>query len=270
MSRPLRAVALIAAYNEERFIGGCIEHLIGEGLEVYLLDNASTDRTVEVAERYLGRGLIAIENVPREGIFKLRTILGRKEELASTLDADWFMHADADEIRTSGRPGQSLAEAFAEADRAGYNTVNFQEFTFIPTRESPDHDHPRFVETMRWYYPFLPAYPHRRNAWKRQPQRVDLTTEAGHQVIFAGLRMAPESLVLRHYLFLSLEQAIRKYGTRRHDPVVVAGGWHGWRERFRPQMVELPSQAELRTYVSDDRLDASKPRTKHYINESAS
>lgn len=267
----MRAIALIAAYNEERFIAGCIEHLVGQGLEVYLLDNGSTDRTAEIAARYLHQGLIAIETVPREGLFMLRNLLRRKEELALAVDADWFMHVDADEIRLPP-PGwnRTLAEAFADVDALGYNAVNFQEYTFIPTKESPDHDHPDFRATMRWYYPFLPAYPHRRNAWKRQPERVDLTTEAGHQVIFPGLRMYPESFVLRHYLFLSRRHATDKWGSRRHDPVVVAGGWHGWRERFTPAMIELPSQAELRTYVSDDALDASNPRTRHYINESAS
>jgi glycosyltransferase involved in cell wall biosynthesis len=266
----VRAVALLATYNEERFIAGCIEHLVGQGLQVYVIDNCSTDRTAEIAERYLNRGVIGIETFPRAGLFVLRDLLRRKEELAAALDADWFMHADADEIRVSSCSARTLAQAFAQADDMGYNAVNFQEFTFIPTRESPDHDHPRFRETMRWYYPFLPAFPHRLNAWKRQPEPVDLATDAGHRVIFPGRRMYPKSLVLRHYLFLSVEHAIRKYGQRRHDPVAVANGWHGWRERFTPEMIELPSQTELRTYVSDDLLDASEPRKRHYISDGPS
>jgi glycosyltransferase involved in cell wall biosynthesis len=266
----VRAIALLAAYNEERFIDGCLAHLIGQGMEVYLIDNGSTDATARIAERYLGRGLIAIEPMERHGLFMLRDILRRKEELALELGADWFMHVDTDEIRAAPpRLARTLAEGFAEAGRRGYNAVNFQEFTFVPTRESPDHDHPRFRETMRWYYAFRPAWPHRLNAWQRQPDRVDLVTEAGHQVRFPGLRMYPEPFILRHYLLLSQRHANEKYGARRHDPVVVAGGWHGWRERFRPEMVQLPSQSELRTYDSDETLDASSPRTRHYIADDA-
>jgi hypothetical protein len=33
--------------------------------------------------------------------------------------------------------------------------------------------------------------------------------------------------------------------------------------RSRPDLLELPSQAELRSYVSDDALDASDPLTLH-------
>lgn len=266
----VRAVALLATYNEDRFIAGCVEHLVGQGVQLYLIDNCSTDRTVEIAERYLDHGVIGIETFPRPGLFDLRAILRRKEELAVSLDADWFMHVDTDEIRVPRRSGQTLAEAFAEVDGRGYNAVNFQEFTFVPTKESPDHDHPRFRQTMRWYYPFLPGFPHRLNAWKRQPERVDLATEAGHRVRFPGLRMYPDSFVLRHYLLLSVPHAVHKYANRRHHPDALAKKWHGWREAFNEQMIELPSQAALRTYVSDDLLDPSNPRTQHFVNESAS
>src|SRR4029450_4028264 len=42
-STKVRIVALIAAYNEARFIGGCLDHLHEQGVETYLCDNGSTD-----------------------------------------------------------------------------------------------------------------------------------------------------------------------------------------------------------------------------------
>jgi cellulose synthase/poly-beta-1,6-N-acetylglucosamine synthase-like glycosyltransferase len=51
----LRVLALLATYNEERFIEGCLEHLVRNGVEIYLMDNDSTDDTLGIAERYLGR-----------------------------------------------------------------------------------------------------------------------------------------------------------------------------------------------------------------------
>jgi glycosyltransferase involved in cell wall biosynthesis len=144
-----RVVALLTTYNEERFITGCLKHLIDQGVEVYLIVNCSTDRTVEIAERYLGRGLIGIETFPRaEGVYKWRSILERKEQLATTLEADWFIHADADEVRLPPRSACTLAQTFADVGARGYNAVNFLEFTFVPTREAPDHDHPHFWQTM--------------------------------------------------------------------------------------------------------------------------
>jgi hypothetical protein len=272
--RQLRVVALLATYNEERFVEGCLEHLTRQGIDVYLVDNDSTDGTVTRAERYLGHGLIGIETLPRRGEFSLVSILERKERLACDLDADWFMHHDADEIRVAPRADQTLAAALAEVDAAGYNAVNFQEFTFVPTVEAPDHDHGRFRETMRHYYPFLPSSPHRLNAWKRQPEGVELAPSGGHQVCFPGLRMWPVSFSMRHYLFLSKEHAVAKYAGRVRTSLETSRGWGGWRtalaERtgeLRTDLLPLPRQRELREYVTDDRLDPSDPLTTHVWSE---
>jgi glycosyltransferase involved in cell wall biosynthesis len=254
---------MIQTYNEQRFIAGCIEHLHDQGVEVYLIDNESTDDTVAIAERYLGNGVAGIETLARRECFELEAQCARQEELAQTLDADWFIHHDADEIRVSPKRGQTLAEAISEIDAQGYNAVNFLEFTFIPTLESPDHDHPDFVKTMRHYYPLLPVFPHRLNAWKRQDVRVKLGP-AGHRVDFPDLKMAPESLYMRHYQFLSAEHARQKYVARRFSEAEVEGGFHGWRARIKPEEIALPSEKELRRYEGDHLLDPSDP-LKHEL-----
>ena len=265
-----RVVALLATYNEERFIAGCLEHLVRQHIDVYLLDNSSTDQTLAIAHRYLGRGLIGIETFPRDGIYRWRPILERKEQLAETLDGDWFMHVDADEIRLPPRSDRSLAQAFAEVDSAGYNAVNFQEFTFVPTREAPDHDHQDFQKTMRWYYPFLPSSaPMQVKAWKRQSSPVELAWSGGHHIWLPELRIAPQWFPMRHYLFLSVPHAVRKYVERHYDPAEVEAGWHRVRARLRPEMIRLPAMAELRGYFSDDQLDASNPRARHYLFDEA-
>jgi Glycosyl transferase family 2 len=268
--RTPRVVALLATYNEERFVADCLEHLLQQRIYVYLIDNSSTDQTIVIAQRYLGRGLIGIESLPQEGLYSWRPILERKEQLASVLDADWFMHVDADEFRLSPRSGCSLAEAFREVDGEGYNAVNFLEFTFIPTQQAPDHDHPGFQKTMRWYYPFLPSsVPHQVKAWKRPAGPLELAWSAGHQVRFSGLRICPQSFWMRHYLFLSVPHAVRKYVKRRYDPAEVAAGWHRSRAALRPEMIRLPNETELRQYVSDNDLDPSNPRSQHYLFDQA-
>ena len=263
----MRIIAILAAFNEERFIGACLENLVQQGVCAYLIDNGSTDRTVAVAEGYLKRGLIGIETFPRNEVYSWRPILERKEQLAASLDADWFMHVDPDEIRLPRDSRNTLAQALTEADAQGYNAVNFFEFTFVPTLESPDHDHADFQKTMRWYYPYLPYFPHRLNTWKRQPARVELAWSAGHQVRFAGLRMYPESFRMRHYMFLSVPHAIRKYVNMRYDTAELQAGWNKWRSRLKTEMIRLPSWTELRAFISDDLLDPSNPRTVHCLGE---
>jgi hypothetical protein len=266
-----RTIALIGAYNEERFIVSCLENLIGQGLEAYLLDNDSTDATVPLAERYLGRGLLAIERFPRiDGRHRMRQLLLRKEELASTLDADWFMHGDPDEIRLPPPGVPTLKALIEDAERRGCNAVNFQELTFLPTREEADHDHPRFERSMRFYYPFAPTDAYHVKLWKRQRQPVGVADSGGHRLAFPGLALYPNSCWLKHYPMLGAAHAVQKYALRLHDPTQVAHGWHGWRARvggaraaLSPALVPLPSRTQLRYTASDEDLDATRPLRRH-------
>ena len=261
----VRVVAILAAYNEERFIRGCIENLVSQGVDVYLIDNSSIDRTVEIARDYLGYGLIGIETFPRgEGVYKWQQILKRKEELAATLDADWFMHVDADEIHLPPQAGQTLAEAFAKVDATGYNAVDFQEFAFVPTRETPDHDHPGYERTMCWYYPFTPSPgPRLIRAWKKQSEPVGISKRGGHRPDFPDMKLYPEKFQMKHYLFLSAQHILNKYGNREFEKTEVDRGWHGWRMRLKRERVLLPSEDELKTLVPGKRLDSSNPREQH-------
>jgi glycosyltransferase involved in cell wall biosynthesis len=261
----MRIIALIAAYNEARFIGGCLDHLRDQGIDAYLCDNGSQDETVAIASAHLGRGLLGIEQVPRDGVYRWRGLLTRKEELASELGGDWFLHLDADEIPLPPPGSATLRDALVVADSQGFNAVAFDELTFVPTRESPDHDHPGFRETMLWYYPFASGPQHLLRAWKRQVDPVDLVSTGGHEVGFPGRRCYPERFRLRHYLFLSREHARSKYELRRYDPEELRQGWHGWRPSLLVDRLRLPSQSELRLAHGDDDLDPSAPRSEHCV-----
>lgn len=264
-------IALLAAYNERRFIEPCLSHLRANGVDAYLIDNCSTDNTVQLAERWLGRGLIGMESFPRgeDDRYRWARLLARKEQLSGELDADWFIHMDPDELRLPPSADVSLAEALDEVAGRGFNAVDFMEFTFIPTREEPDHDHGRFRQTLRTYYPFRPRSPHRLNAW-RAGVDVDLVHSGGHAVRFPGMRPFPEAFPMRHYLFLSIDHAVEKYSERRYDPTEVELGWHGWRARLDSSDLRLPRAAELRVARTDYDLDPSEPRTRHHTEEMAS
>lgn len=267
----MRIVALIASYNERRFIGPCLEHLAEQGVESYLIDNGSTDETVEIAEEFLDRGLIAIEEFPRGAVYDWRGLLQRKEEVAEQFteegEADWLIHLDPDEIRLAPPGGGTLSEALAAVDRAGYNAVNFLECTFVPSREDPDHDHADFQRTLRTYYSFCPSFPHRLTAWKAaDAPEPDLTAKGGHRVAFPRMSLYPESFPMKHYLFLSVPHAVEKYVARRYDPEEVKGGWHGWRADLRAEDILLPSRSELRETRSDADLDPREPRKNHCID----
>lgn len=261
----ITALAVLATYNEQRFVGACIENLTRQGFETYLLDNESTDRTVEIARQYRGRGLIAIESLPRDGVYRWERILQRKVEIAQISGHDWFMHVDADEIRLPPPRFRTIQEALGEVDSQGYNAVNFSELCFVPTREEPDHDHAQFQHTMRWYYAIRPFPNNRLNLWKRQPASPDLATSGGHQIDFPGLRVYPIDFPMRHYLFLSAAHAKEKWVDRHYDPQELERGWHRSRAQLQASAIRLQRAEELRLYRSDRELDASEPLQAHPV-----
>lgn len=281
----MRTVAILASYNEGRFMRACLEHYLQQGVEVYLLDNESTDNTLNIAREYLGKHLIGIETIPRGGMYQWNKILLRKEEIADEIDADWLIHADPDEIRVAPKSGQTLAQAIEQVDREGYNAINFMEYTFLPVRESEDHDNENFQQTMRWYYPFAPRHPHRLNAWKKQPRRwrglkpflrelirnrrcgtpsIDLHSSGGHIVDFPGIKPYPLDFKLKHYIVLSLGHAIQKYVKKDFAPEEI-DNLHGWRATAEANDFSLPSEQNMRHYTSDDELDSADPLSDHLL-----
>jgi glycosyltransferase involved in cell wall biosynthesis len=262
----VKIVALIEVFNEERYLPTCLRFLSEHGVGTYIVDNGSTDRTLEIASSELGGCVLGIEESRRYGVFSLYPQLQRKERLAATLDADWFVHMDADEIRLPPPRYRTLQDALVAVDAAGFNAVSFLEFTFVPTLEHPDHDHSDYVATMRWYYPFRPRVTHRLNAWKRQPAPVELAAFGGHEVRFPGRRVSPVRFPMKHYPYLSRAHAIQKYVQRQVDQTERARwGWHKWRGLLEPSAISLLSEQELHQFVSDDELDDSNPRLRHHF-----
>lgn len=262
----MRIVGILSAFNEQRLIRSFLDHHIAQGIEIYLIDNCSTDRTVDISREYLGKGLIGLESLPRNGLFDLGAQLRRKEELALSLPGDWFIHLATDEMISSPWPESNLATAIARVDVAGYNAINFLEFTFVPTLESPDHENDDFTTTMRWYYPFLPQLLRLVRAWKKQSQAVDLRKSGGHKVEFSGKQIYPLFFPMRHYQFLSVRHAVEKYSRRHHPPQALARGFHGWREALDPNGIRLLPQAEFGEAPWGVIPDPVHPRLRHVLD----
>ncbi|RWC40811.1 MAG: glycosyltransferase [Mesorhizobium sp.] len=267
-----RVVAVLTTRNEERFVAGCLENLFRQGVQVYVCDNQSTDRTLEIVRRYSGAGLIGLESIPHSGWYCWEQLLRRKEELFQSLEADWVMHLDADEIHLPPTSHSSLVSAIAAADALGCNAIESSEFTFIPTREAPNHDNPKYQHTLRTYYPFRPASPHCVRAYKKQDGPMEIAWSGGHRVRFGGpVKLYPERFRMKHYLFLSAEHAARKYAGRRYlSEEVIDLGWHGWRPRLRPEDIRLPDATQVRATATDDDLDEANPWSAHWLERYAS
>lgn len=250
-----RVIAIIAAYNEEDIIDRCLEHLAAQGVESYLLDDGSTDRTIERAQRWRGRGLIDIERLsePPNPVFSLRRILARKESLAVTLAADWFINHDADEFRESPWAELTLQQALGRVVSLGYNAVDFEIFTILPQNQASSQA--RYVPAG--------AYDRRQvRAWQAGPSAPVLVESAGHDVAFEGRRVFPIRFPMRHYPVRSPDHGERKIAQERlprFDPAERSAGWHlQYDERPRAHEESAPfdpSQARILSALSNREIE---------------
>lgn len=273
MARPA-LVAIMAAYNEQDIIGTAVAHLVSQGASVYLLDDGSTDGTVEAARTAAGERLVGCESLsgPEDGqpaTFRWSRILQRKAELAASIDADWFIHQDADEFRDSPWPHLSLAEAVTLVGRLGWNAVDFEVFNFPPTRGEfkPGGE---LATTFTHFHPAEPFDRVQIRCWRKTAVLVDLVSTGGHEARFPERRVFPIRFPMRHYPIRSAAQGERKVfleRKRRFDPEERARGWHVQYDRFVEGRPVQPDPATLLPYDAD--AAAVALQVKHRLIENA-
>ena len=251
-------VAIVAAYNEGDVIYHVLRDLIENGIKVYFIDNASTDNTREEVSRLLGRGVIKLECFPKDAGYPIRSeqqyvwrdLLRRKAEVASELNAAWYIHADADEFRESPWPGLSLAEAIQRVDALGYNALSFELLNFRPVDDafvpgSDVREHLRYCEGAEFFNHL------QIKAWKNTGQPVDLASSGGHEAKFAGRRVCPLPFLHRHYPIRGEthgRQKVLRERLPRFTAEERAAGWHVQYDCYatgEAQFLKRPAELEL-------------------------
>jgi hypothetical protein len=251
-------VAIVAAFNEADVIGPVVGDLIAQGIQVYFLDDGSTDDTRAVVEQFLGRGVLAIERLRELGNqssdrFDWEYVLRRKMQLAQELDATWIIHHDADEFRESPWPHLSLKEAIRAVDTLGFNAIDFLSLDFWP-----DHDHFRPPGDVRDAFSFYTdAAPYDRlqiRCWKKTCEPVDLLSSGGHEARFAGRTVCPLRFILRHYPIRGQAHGERKVFCERRSRLrgeERARGWHVQYDAFHEGASFIRDRSTLKRYDSD-------------------
>jgi glycosyltransferase involved in cell wall biosynthesis len=109
----MRLSFVVPAYNEEAYLGACLESLLEqtrgmeESTEIIVVDNASTDRTSEVALRY---PRVRVVHEPRKGL-----TAARQAGFAAS-SGELIANVDADSRLTPGWVQQVLATFAAEPE----------------------------------------------------------------------------------------------------------------------------------------------------------
>jgi len=203
----MKIIGMVSVFNNENIIEEIITHLIHQGIELVILDNASTDKSFNICEKYLGKGVLEIFSYKTK-LFKKELILLMLYHMALRHSPDWLIVNDSDEILESDNVEFTLKEAIEKVDSESYNTIQFARFDFFMT----DNDD-LTKETIReklTYYSYQGDYVYR--AWKYFPG-INSGDVAGHFPIYPEgykYKIYPKKFILRHYPFQSEEQAKKK------------------------------------------------------------
>ncbi len=248
-----RVMAFMCVYNEEDIIEAVLRHLTSQGIEVHLVDNWSTDNTVERATAFLGRGVVRISKYPPDrpsSSYDWHALLTHVEQLSHAAEANWCIHYDADEIREAPWPQIPLRDALFRVDSEGFNAVDHTCVVFHPTQGGTED--PADLDSFRSFeFGKRPGHFQQIKAWKRQDQPVRLADSGGHQAEFPGRKVYPYKFLLRHYPVRSQEHGIRKITMDRkprwNSTERETRGWHIQYDHvaashdFRMNAAELPN-----------------------------
>jgi hypothetical protein len=256
--REIRVIAIISTYNEADVIGQVIRHLVEDGVDVYVIDNHSTDDTVAEAQKWVGRGVLDVELFPStgaDGLFRWQEILDRKLSIAGEIRPDWVIHHDADEIRYGPWASVPLREAVALVDRHGFNAIDFRLLNFPPVDDgfTPDADPAQ-------YFTLYEEAPERDRiqikCWK---WRSDVRfLDGGHDVQLPGKKVFPIRFILCHYPVRGQTQGLRKVFEERKGRFVEAERAIGWHIQY--DEIESTTHRFLRDPASLQRFDLDSLR----------
>jgi hypothetical protein len=256
--RAAKALALMRCYNEKDMIEECVRSLLAQGLDVFVVDDASTDGTVEILEA-LARSTprLSLDKDTRKGCVhfqhvELLALLDQRAQRAAMEGYEWMMFLDVDEIRCSVWPDRTLAESFAHVESLGYNAVDFTVADFRYAKGQQMTSEP-YESQMPWFeFGLRPGHFMQIKAWRHVPgMKATLAPKRGHEVFFEGRRVFPLKFLMKHYPLRGPEHARKKlYQDRfpRYEPAQVAKGSHIQYNAYRDKEPEGWNPAELLTW----------------------
>lgn len=242
-----RLTAIVTCRNAEATLARCLDHLAWHGAEIVVIDNGSTDSTLEIASRHLGGAVVELRHDPFVGAFDLTRQLRLKRDVIRSAGSGWIIHADADEfLDTPDR--QPLHDFLRLWDKSAVFAFPCDEIMFLPRSEDECHDAETFESTMQSCIRVSEHDPKQRVF--RADAALDLwMTTGGHTVTASGTALAPVALRLRHYFGLSLDQIRAEYYSRVFAPGDLAKLWHSTRRTAITRIV-APEPNLLTTFES--------------------
>jgi len=216
-----RLFAVLGTWMEEDVVEATVRNAFAQGVEaIYLVDNASTDATVE---RALSAGATLAESYRTE-VYQERirmTFMNgvvARVSLASDADYVWWLWLDADEF-PEGPQGVTIADYVRNLDRrfrlvgsTYYNHVptttpgyipGFHPIDFQPLCERFVPDQPRYCDEGHWKHPL-------QRFDRRGPFLASLQGFHGANLLMGERVIEPEGGIVTHHFPYREEGATRR------------------------------------------------------------
>jgi glycosyltransferase involved in cell wall biosynthesis len=226
--RRVTALAIVPVFNERDVVRSTVMHLLGQGFQVHVIDNWSSDGSFEIIKN-LARKEESLtfevfpQNEPSEGSWK--SLLERIEQIAHESTSDWVVRVDADEELQSFKSGLPVLDALSLVDSLGFDKVNFTVLHFRPVQTG-------ILGRRDWrnYFEFAKGdvYGKIQRAWKNSGVYPEVQSSGGH-VVSSHTQLFPFNFIIRHYPLRSRAQARKKVFIDRGKRLAgerTALGWH--------------------------------------------
>lgn len=212
----MKIVAYLIAYNEENIIEENILYHAKQGIDTVVVDNGSTDRTLDIVEKLAKQGqILDYLHYPTKD-YSWKELIEVGFNLARKHDPDWIIHLDANSfIESCWGLDVPLNEQIRKADVEECNLINLTVYDFYPT-ERDDPNERSIFKRIKFYTS--------RGSLSKIQQKIfknfdGLSTNEGHTITFPKTvekRISDKAAIMRHYVFLSGSHGVKKLLQRKN------------------------------------------------------
>ena len=114
----MKLVMTLLVRDEADIIAQNLDHHLAQGVDAFIVtDNGSIDDTLPILRGYERRGLLEVIEEPAQN-YAQAVWVTRMAERAVAINADWVIHADADEFWIAAQQGRRVRDVVEQLSQA--------------------------------------------------------------------------------------------------------------------------------------------------------
>jgi glycosyltransferase involved in cell wall biosynthesis len=227
----MKILAVIPTYNESDVIYWVIKYLIDQDIDVHILDNESTDSTLDIVKKF-PPSRVFISSFHTNGEFNEQIMGDNIKKIIKSYEKeyDWVARINADEFWESPFQNLSLKEGIELADKRGYNAVGVKQFRFYPMSDEKPHV---AGDDVRKYYNYFEKWegakyfeprfhPEHNKIWiiNAFKSNSGIFYEDAHKVLpISKIKIFPHLFITRHYPYRNPERTKQRIIQERKNRV---------------------------------------------------